>query len=114
MEDVSEESEEKMRQHLVNLTKKEENRRRNPWFDEVWDEISARHPAPAPDLTNFKIDSKVENVMNVAVLYSETFKQYSKTICPQLTASCIQSNFNGSNFFNNYILNAKSENHGIF
>lgn len=109
MEDVSEESEDKMRQHLVNLINKEENENTNPWFDEVWGEISARKPAPSPDLTDFKIDSKVESVMNSAVLYSETFKQYSKTICPQLGANCIHSNFNGSNFFNNYILNAKSE-----
>ena len=110
MEDVSEESEDQMRQHLVNLRQKKETRERNPWFDELWGKLLPRNPT----LTGFKIDSKVENVMNVAVLYSETFKQYRKTICPQLTASCIQSNFNGSNFFNNYILNAKSENHGIF
>ena len=109
MEDVSDESEVKLRQHLVNQRK--ETERRNPWFDELWNEISARNPEP--NLTHFKIDSKVENVMNVAVLYSETFKQYSKAICPQLKASCIHSSFNGSNFFNNYILNAKGENCGI-
>ena len=114
MEDVSKESEDEMRQHLVDLTNKEENQRRNPWFDEVWGEISAREPSPYPDLTDFKIDSKVESVMRVAVLYSETFKLYSKTICPQLGASCIHSNFNGSNFFNKFILNAKGENCGIF
>ena len=112
MEDVSEESENEMRQHLVKLINEEKNQRRNPWFDEVWGEISARKPAP--DLRDFKIDSKVENVMNVAVLYSETFKLYSKTICPELGASCIHSNFNGSNFFNKFILNAQGENFGIF
>ena len=108
MEDVSEESEDKLRQHLVTQRKNKENQKKNPWFDELWGEISARNPDP--NLTDFKIDSKVENVMNVAVLYSETFKQYSKAICPQLKASCIHSSFNGSNFFNNYILNAKGEN----
>ena len=101
-----------MRQHLVNLIKKKKNQKRNPWFDELWNEISAK-PEYDPNLTHFKIDSKVENVMNVAVLYRETFKQYSKAICPQLTASCIHSSFNGKNFFNNYILNAKGENCGI-
>ena len=110
MEDVSEESEDKMRQHLVNLIEKNENKKGNPWFDDVWGEISARKPAPNSNLTDFKIDSKVENVMNVAVLYSETFKQYRKTICPQLDAICIHSKFNGPNFFNNFILNAKGEN----
>ena len=116
MEDVSEESEDKMRQHLVNLINKEENENTNPWFDEVWGEISARKPAPSPDLTDFKIDSKVESVMNSAVLYSETFKLYSKTICPTVrpSASCIHSNFNGSNFFNKFILNAQGENCGVF
>ena len=113
MEDVSEESENKLRQHLVNQRKKKENQKENPWFDELWGEISARNPADS-NLTDFKIDSKVENVMNVAALYSETFKLYSKTICPQpLRASCIHSRFNGSNFFNKFILNAKGENCGI-
>ena len=112
MEDVSEESEVNLRQHLVNQIKKKKNQKRNPWFDELWNEISSK-PEYDPNLTHFKIDSKVENVMNVAVLYRETFKQYSKAICPQLTASCIHSSFNGKNFFNNYILNAKGENCGI-
>ena len=114
MEDVSEESEDEMRQHLVDLTNKEEYQRRNPWFDEVWGEISARKPAPTPDLKDFKIDSKVENVMNVAVLYSETFKKYRRTICPQLNSSCLHSRFNGINFFNKFILHAKGENYWSF
>ena len=92
----------------------------------LWKEISRTNPVSncnsnqsllscsLRNLTDFKIDSKVENVMNVAVLYSETFKLYSKTICPQLGANCIHSNFNGSDFFNNHILNAKSEDWGIF
>ena len=107
MEDVSEKSEEKMREHLVNLVRnKKENKKRNPWFDELWATVN---------LTGFKIDSKVENVMNVAVLYSETFKNYSKTICPrngkaQLNASCVHERFNGTNFFNKFILNARGEN----
>ena len=110
MEDVSEESEDQMRQHLVNLRQKKETRERNPWFDELWGKLLPRNPT----LTGFKIDSKVENVMNVAVLYSETFKNYRRTICPQLNSSCLHSRFNGINFFNKFILHAKGENYWSF
>ena len=104
-------------QHLLNH--KSENEDGNPWFVELWREILLRNPDPNLfNISNFKIDSKVENVMNVAVLYSETFKNYSKKICPRkgnagLYASCIHERFNGTNFFNNFILNARGRNDEI-
>ena len=94
----------------------------NPWFDEVWKDISRTNPislcklnqslreCSLQNLAYFKIDSKVENVMNVAVLFYETFKKYIQTICrDQPDSACIHENFDGEKYFNDHILNAKSE-----
>ena len=76
-------------------------------------------------MADFKIDSKVsivnqtkikqfsvqvENVMNTAVLYSKTFKNYKKDKCPN-DPNCIFKVFNGQEYFNNYILNTKGMNY---
>ena len=121
MEDVSEESETEMKKHLGDLIDKrlKNNQVDNPWFDEIWGDISRKNPVsnckPNQSLHNcslknleeFKIDSKVENVMNVAVLFSETFRNYRKTICRQSNdINCIHKKFDGQEYFNKHILNA--------
>jgi len=81
----------------------------NPWFEEFWKEISnctILKDCIKKNLADFKIDSKVENVMNTAVLYSKTFKNYKKDKCPN-DPNCIFNVFNGQEYFNNYILNTK-------
>ena len=121
MEDVSRESEREMKSHLERLVGSANT---NPWLEEVWREVSRTNPGSnckpqqtllqcsLRNLDHFKIDSKVENVMNVAVLFSETFKIYKRAICGNgnsRNSNCIHDNFNGEKYFNEYILNAKSE-----
>ena len=110
-----------MKNHLERLvTRRGANT--NPWLEEVWREVSRTNPSSKckpqqtllqcslRNLDHFKIDSKVENVMNVAVLFSETFKVYNRAICGNIrNSNCIHNNFDGEKYFNEYILNAKSE-----
>ena len=125
MEDVSHESETEMKKHLLSLVEERLRTNRqdtNPWLDEIWQEGAVTNPASSckrnqsllecslRDLTHFKIDSKVENVMNVAVLFSDTFRNYRRAICPRNSDhACIHDNFDGEDYFNNHILNARSE-----
>jgi len=63
------------------------------------------------DLTDFKIDSKVENVMNTVVLYEKSFKKYMQDKCDKSNpAPCIFDKYDGQDYFNNYILNFKGSN----
>ena len=52
---------------------------------------------------------KVENVMNVAVLYANTIIEYKKKKCVGVTdLNCIYQKFDGEDYFENFIIRYSS------
>ena len=48
--------------------------------------------------------------MNTAVLYSKTFGKYKREKCPDKgDKTCIYKDFDGQDYFDNYILNTKGK-----
>lgn len=119
VEDSSDESKNATRVHIQNIvneyfrdSQKFRNlKTQNPWFEEFWRAVSncpKLQNCGKRDLADFKIDSKVENVMNTAVLYAKTFGKYKREKCPdKANKTCIHKIFDGQDYFDNYILNTK-------
>ena len=119
VEDRADETEIKTREHLQNVVTDFWNNKttnRNPWQEE----FLSNWPR---DLSQFKIDSKVsnklihnskclyiskvENVMNAAVLYYDTITKYRDFKCRSGSGgigSCLQGTFDGEEYFNKFIL----------
>ena len=48
--------------------------------------------------------------MNVAVLYAKTFRKYKREKCPDRSdINCIYNNYDGQDYFDNYVLNTKGK-----
>eukprot|EP00092_Neocalanus_flemingeri_P024712 GFUD01026801.1.p1 GENE.GFUD01026801.1~~GFUD01026801.1.p1 ORF type:complete len:923 (-),score=169.35 GFUD01026801.1:112-2880(-) len=115
VEDSADESKIETRNHLQKIVNDLFNDLskdpKNPWLKEFWRAVSncseISENCGMRNLTNFKIDSKVENVMNTAVLYAKTFGKYMKDKCSNKGNACIYESFDGREYFDNFILNTK-------
>ena len=106
VEDSSDIARENVKQHLqalVNSWYTGKENASNPWMKEFWMKIDKT------DLTNFKIDSKVENVMNTAVLFAQSFRRYKDSICNPDNSDCIYNQFDGKQYFEQFILKSTAK-----
>ena len=106
VEDSSDIARENVKQHLqalVNSWYTGKENASNPWMKEFWMKIDKT------DLTNFKIDSKVENVMNTAVLFAQSFRKYKDRICNSDDSDCVYHKFDGKQYFEQFILNSTAK-----
>ena len=121
VEDRADETENKTREHLQNIVTSfwnNEKGNRNPWEKEF-----LPHWPKNLEYSYFKIDSKVsnelyihnwtcffskvENVMNAAVLYYDTITKYRDFKCKAgrgAIGACLQGTFDGEEYFNEFIL----------
>ena len=78
----------------------------NPWLEEFCSELfDCKFP------NDFKIDSKVEHVMDAVVLFTKTIDKFYLDNCRRNTKICnaIHQNFDGHTFFYNYLVNMDYE-----
>ena len=104
--DSSDIARENVKQHLQELANSwytDKENASNPWMKEFWMKIDKI------DLTNFKIDSKVENVMNTAALFAQSFKKYKDSICNRNDSDCIYHKFDGKQYFEQFILKSTAK-----
>ena len=117
MEDVSEESQIKFKEHLQKVVDDFYSTRKskNPWLEEIW-----RHRSNCSDnqhldgkdcgITsvgdNFYVDSKVTNVMDAAVIFHHSIMKYIEEKCNAngRTSDCIHEKFDGTKFFKKVIM----------
>ena len=99
MEDLDDDSNYEMFKFFTNIKRMDPS---NPWLEEFCSELfDCKFP------NNFKIDSKVEHVMDAVVLFTKTIEKFYLDNCRRNSKICkaVHEQFDGNNFFYNYMVN---------
>ncbi|XP_023319841.1 metabotropic glutamate receptor 1 [Eurytemora carolleeae] len=110
-------AEESIRNHLKNLVSsilETPQNNSNPWLRKIWKSVSCCSTSAnladcdlAQVDEQFAIDTKIENVMNAAVLFSEAIESFFSSC--ELDKDCLYRSYQGDLFFKNYIMRVNSE-----
>eukprot|EP00092_Neocalanus_flemingeri_P011699 GFUD01012615.1.p1 GENE.GFUD01012615.1~~GFUD01012615.1.p1 ORF type:complete len:913 (+),score=187.69 GFUD01012615.1:372-2741(+) len=105
VEDLDDDSNYEMFKFLTNVKKLDAL---NPWLEEFCSEAELSNCQFPND---FRIDSKVEHVMDAVVLYTKAIDKFFQDNCNRNSKICeaLHGKFDGEKFFHNYMVNMEFE-----